>query len=95
MKCIDRSKVMKGSTGVKLLRNALRPSNLIKRTIDRSVVHGVKCHSRVQPGSTRGWVNLLRNTLRPPKLGRKNPSPGGNALLGSKVMQRSAGVNHA
>ena len=43
VKCIPRVKdhvgVYRGQTGVKLLRNALWPSNMVGRALDRSAVH--------------------------------------------------------
>ena len=81
-----------GQPEVKLLRNALWLPNLVGRTPDRSVMHcWGKRSCRGQLGSTRGQIAL--NCPMATKFGRKNPWPRCNALLGSKVMQGSGGVN--
>ena len=101
-----------------VLRNALRPPNLVGRTFDQNVMHW----GQVMQGSAgvNHEVKLLRNALRPPNLVGRTPRgwPGErnakcallggqrscrgqlgrtplecDALVGSKVMQGSAGVN--
>ena len=57
----------RGEPEVKLLRNALWPSNLVERTLDRN---GVESHVGVIWGQPE--VKLLRNALGPPNLVGRN-----------------------
>ena len=85
----QRSKVIQRSI---CLRNALWLPNLVGRTPDWSVMHCWGRRSRRgHPGSTRGQI--AQECPMATKFGRKNPWPECNALVGSKVMQGSAGVN--
>ena len=80
------SKVMKGSAGVNLLYNALWPPNLVGRTHDQRVMRcwGQRsCTS--QPESTRGQIPYKCYVAT--KIGRKDPRPECNVLMGSKVLQ--------
>ena len=80
-----------GQVGVNLLSSALWPLNLVERTPDQSVMHCRGRRScRGQLGSSRGQYAQQCPMLT--KFGGKNPWPELNALLGSKVMERSAGV---
>ena len=84
---------MKGSAGVNLLNNALWPPNLVGRIHDQNVMHCWGQSSCTgQPGSTTGQIP--QNCPVSAKIGRKNPRPECNALMGSKVLQGSSGVNH-
>ena len=56
-------------------------------------IAGVKGHAGVSRGQPE--MKLLRNALWLLNFVRKNPKTKFNALLGSKVMQGSAGVNQA
>ena len=51
----------------------------------------VRGHTRVSQGQPE--VKFLRNVLWPPNIGRNDPRPECNALMGSKILQGSAGVN--
>ena len=54
-------------------------------------IAGVKGHARVSQGQPE--VKFLRNALWPPNIGRKDPRLECNALMRSKILQGSAGVN--
>ena len=70
-------------------------TNLVGRTLDQSVMHcwivGVEGKVGVSWGQV--GVNLLSNALWPPNLVGRPPDQKCNALLGSKVMQGSSGIN--
>ena len=71
-----------GQVGVNLLNNAPWPPNLVGRTHDQSVMHCWGQRSCTgQPGQPK--VKFLRNALWPPNIGRKDPKPECNALMGS------------
>ena len=78
-------KIMKGQPGVKLFRNVLWPPDLVGRIFDQSVMHCWGQMSCRGQGSTTGQIDT--------KFGRRNPWPECNALMGSKIMQGSSGVN--
>ena len=81
--------VIWGQPGVKLLSNALWPPNLVERTPDQSVMH---CWGQRSCKAGVKWGQFVKQYLMPTKVSGKNPWPKRNALLGSKVIQGSAGV---
>ena len=84
----QRSKVIQRSS---CYRNTLWTPILVGRP-DKWVMHcwgQMSC--RGQPGSTRGQI--AQECPMATRFGRKNPWPKSNALLGSKVLQVSIGVN--
>ena len=84
--------VIQGQPGVKLLRSALWPPNLVGRILDQNVMHCWGQRSwRGQLGSSRG--QFAYQCPMATKFGGKNPWPERNALLGSKVIHGSAKVN--
>ena len=54
-------------------------------------IAGVKGHAWVSQGQPE--IKFLRNALWPPNICRKDPRPERNALMGSKILQGSAGYN--
>ena len=77
------SGVIWGQPGVKLLRNALWPPNLVERTPDHSVMHcWVQRSCRGRLGSSRGQFSW--QCLMAIKFGGKNPWPKCNAFIGVK-----------
>ena len=74
------------------LRNALWLPNFVGRIPDQRVMHYWGQRScRGHPGSTRGQI--ASKCPMATKFGRKNPWPECNALMGSKILQGSAGVS--
>ena len=72
--------------------DALWPPNLVGRTPNWRIMHSWGQRSfRDQPRSTRG--QSVQECSMATKFSRKNPWPKCSALIGSKVMQVSAGVS--
>ena len=86
------SKVIQGSTGVSQGRDCSGMPYGHQESLTKVwCIDEIKGHVGVSQGQPE--VKLLRNTLRPPKEGGRTLDQGVIALLGSKVIQRSAEVN--